>query len=196
MTSDSLQAEKAALRRQMRQRLRALPPEQARAESWQACLSLLGLTAFQEAACILAYMALPGECDPALAVEAARSMGKTVAFPRCEEGGELRLWVPSCPEDLQPGRYGIWEPIPAKSRPLQPQLVDVVIVPGLAFDEAGGRLGRGAGCYDRLLKGIEATKAGFAFSCQLVPQVPVQGQDVGMDALAMPGKLLKYATEL
>lgn len=67
---------------------------------------------------------------------------------------------------------------------------------GLAFDAAGRRLGRGVGYYDRLLKGMRATKVGFAFSCQLLPAVPVWGQDVGMDALALPGKILKYATEL
>lgn len=60
MTSDSLQEEKAALRRQMRRQLRALPPEQARAESRLASLSLLDMPAFQAAGCILAYMAMPG----------------------------------------------------------------------------------------------------------------------------------------
>ena len=101
MTSDSLQEEKAALRRQMRRQLRALPPEQARAESQLASLSLLDMPAFQAAGCILAYMAMPGECDPSLAVEAAREAGKTVAFPRCEAGGKLSLWVPAGLEDLE-----------------------------------------------------------------------------------------------
>lgn len=196
MTSDSLQEEKAALRRQMRRQLRALPPEQARAESQLASLSLLDMPAFQAAGCILAYMAMPGECDPSLAVEAARGAGKTVAFPRCEAGGKLSLWVPAGLEDLEIGRYGIWEPAPVRCKPLQPGQVEFAIVPGLAFDAAGRRLGRGVGYYDRLLKGMRATKVGFAFSCQLLPAVPVWGQDVGMDALALPGKILKYATEL
>lgn len=137
-----------------------------------------------------------GECDPSLAVEAARGAGKTVAFPRCEAGGKLSLWVPAGLEDLEIGRYGIWEPAPARCKPLQPGQVEFAIVPGLAFDAAGRRLGRGVGYYDRLLKGMRATKVGFAFSCQLLPAVPVWGQDVGMDALALPGKILKYATEL
>ena len=186
MTSDSLQEEKAALRRQMRQKLRALSPEQARAESRLASLALLDMPAFQAAGCVLAYMAMPGECDPSLAVEAAR----------CEAGGKLSLWVPAGLEDLEIGRYGIWEPAPARCKPLQPGQVEFAIVPGLAFDAAGRRLGRGVGYYDRLLKGMRATKVGFAFSCQLLPAVPVWGQDVGMDALALPGKILKYATEL
>lgn len=196
MTSDSLRAEKAALRRRMRQRLLTLPPEQARAESRQASRSLLDMPAFQAADCILAYMALPGECDPAFAVEAARAAGKTVAFPRCEEAGTLSLWAPAGPADLEMGHYGIWEPVPARCRPVQPRQVDLAIVPGLAFDGAGGRLGRGAGYYDRLLKGMRAVKVGFAFSCQVLPAVPVWVQDVGMDALALPEKLAKYATEL
>mgnify|MGYP001538286374 FL=1 len=161
-----------------------------------ASLSLLDMPAFQAAGCILAYMAMPGECDPSLAVEAARGAGKTVAFPRCEAGGKLSLWVPAGLEDLEIGRYGIWEPAPARCKPLQPGQVEFAIVPGLAFDAAGRRLGRGVGYYDRLLKGMRATKVGFAFSCQLLPAVPVWGQDVGMDALALPGKILKYATEL
>ena len=119
MTSDSLQEEKAALRRQMRRQLRALPPEQARAESQLASRSLLDMPAFQAAGCILAYMAMPGECDPSLAVEAARGAGKTVAFPRCEAGGKLSLWVPAGLEDLEIGRYGIWEPAPARCKPLE-----------------------------------------------------------------------------
>lgn len=196
MTNDSLRAEKAALRRRMRQRLLALPPEQARAESRQASRSLLDMPAFQAAGCILAYMALPGECDPAFAVEAARAAGKTVAFPRCEEGRAMSLWTPAGPADLEMGHYGIWEPVPARCRPVQPRQVDLVIVPGLAFDGVGGRLGRGAGYYDRLLKGMRAVKVGFAFSCQVLPAVPVWVQDVGMDALALPEKLAKYATEL
>lgn len=196
MTSDSLQEEKTALRRRMRQRLRALPSEQAREESRLACLSLLGLPAFQAAACILAYMALPGECDPALAVEAAQAAGKTVAFPRCEEGGRLSLWAPAGPADMEMGHYGIWEPVPARCKPVQPWQVALAIVPGLAFDGAGGRLGRGVGYYDRLLKGMRAMKVGFAFSCQLLPAVPVWVQDVPVDALALPGKMLEYATEL
>lgn len=189
MTQDSLQAQKAALRRAMRERLKALSPAERAAQSAGACETLCGLGEFQEAGLILAYRALAHECDPAGAIEAALAQGKTVAYPLCGPGYSLRLLVPVEPGAFQRGSYGIWEPIVEKCREVAPGALDFIILPGLAFDRACNRLGQGAGYYDRLLPNTKAFLAGLGMDMQLVPKVPVGPLDAPLHAVAVPGGL-------
>ena len=79
----SIKEEKAALRREIKQRIRALSKENIKSQSISACKLAAGLIAFKNARTILSYRALPGECDPAELVKAAASMGKNVAYPVC-----------------------------------------------------------------------------------------------------------------
>ncbi len=74
---------------------------------------------------------------------------------------------------------------PRDGRPLVPRLIDLVIVPGLAFDTAGNRLGRGGGYYDRFLRRLRrsATTVGLAFDAQIVDAVPADDRDFGMDII-------------
>jgi len=80
---------------------------------------------------------------------------------------------------LRPGRMGILEPAPAQWA--EPAAVGAVLVPGVAFDRSGGRLGRGGGYYDRLLRGLRAVKVGVAFEAQLVGVVPAGPTDQRVD---------------
>ena len=91
----SIKEEKAALRREIKQRIRALSKEDIKSQSISACKLATGLIAFKNARTILSYRALPGECDPAELVKAAASMGKNVAYPVCSGDGGLELYIPS-----------------------------------------------------------------------------------------------------
>ena len=91
----SIKEEKAALRREIKQRIRALSKEDIKSQSISACKLAAGLIAFKNARTILSYRALPGECDPAELVKAAASMGKNVAYPVCSGDGGLELYIPS-----------------------------------------------------------------------------------------------------
>ncbi len=117
----------------------------------------------------------------ALAAWAVRE-GRTLLWPRVE--GRDMAFVPCRPEALVPARFGIRTPpagLPAV--PLEPG--DVVLVPGLAFDRRGGRLGRGGGHYDRALdaapEGVIFVGLGYAFQC--VDEVPMEARDRRMHAL-------------
>lgn len=182
---------KAAIRKQMLVRLQKLTPQEAAEQSRQACQGAYALPSFQSARVILAYRALPGECDPAYAVSWALEKGKTVAFPRCGEGHKLQLFVPLREEAFQRGAYGIWEPIPAYCEEIGPQELDFILAPGLAFDAGCRRLGRGGGYYDRLLCETKAFCLGLGFTCQLIPLVPEGDLDQPMDAVSIPGILYK-----
>jgi 5-formyltetrahydrofolate cyclo-ligase len=82
---------------------------------------------------------------------------------------------------LEKGPYGVPEPV--EHQYLRLRDVDLVVVPGLAFDKQGGRLGRGKGCYDRFLKRLPADTAtiGLAFDFQILPSVPAAAHDVNVD---------------
>ena len=95
------------------------------------------------------------------------------------------MYVPQDETAFIRGNYGIYEPDPARSQQVPEQQIDFIVVPGLAFDRLGGRLGRGAGYYDRLLSRTSAFKAGFAFVEQLVQTVPMEPFDVKMDCVAV-----------
>jgi 5-formyltetrahydrofolate cyclo-ligase len=108
--------------------------------------------------------------------ERARGLGRHVLWPRIEAG---RIVFAPCSgwEDLVPGRYGV--PAPPEAFRAEPLASDaLVLVPGVAFDEQGHRLGRGGGYYDRVLSGAGgATPVGVAFDCQIVEEVPVEPHD-------------------
>ncbi len=174
---------KQALRAAMRAQCRALPATARKTFSRAACERLMGLPAFATASCILAYKAMPHECDLQWMVSMAVSLKKRVAFPVCGDAYTLDLWAPETPDAFVRGKYGIWEPDPARAERVENEALDMIVVPGVAFDAACARLGQGAGYYDRLLGRACAAKIGVCFPLQIVPEVPVDAHDITLDAV-------------
>jgi 5-formyltetrahydrofolate cyclo-ligase len=93
--------------------------------------------------------------------------------------------------ELIPGPLGILEPSPEAPRP-DVSAIDVVLVPGIAFDERGVRAGFGGGFYDRLLPLVaEAVRVGVAYDEQITPQVPLEAHDVVMDIVVTPRRTMR-----
>jgi 5-formyltetrahydrofolate cyclo-ligase len=186
-----LAARKRALRQQCVGRLRARPPTEAEA---RAATRLVAATPeFRGATRIALYAALRDELSTRPLEAAARADGKRVALPRILPGGRLELvWVDSF-EELRPGRYGVPEP-PDGGTTVSLAELDVVIVPGVAFDREGGRLGRGGGYYDRALAarvGRRPFVVGFAQSTQVVDRVPREEFDQPVDAVVTERELIR-----
>jgi 5-formyltetrahydrofolate cyclo-ligase len=168
----------------MAARCRAVPRDLAEAAGRQVAARLAGCPAFLAARRIAFYAALPDELPTRLAFDAALERGCCVLFPALE--GERRLvfrpverW-----EDLRPGRYGVPEP-PKQGPAVRPAKGDLVLVPGVAFDAEGHRLGRGRGCYDAAFPpGASAPLLyGVGFEFQVVDAVPHGSHDRRMDAI-------------
>ena len=151
-----------------------------------ACGHLSALASYRAAATVLWYVNMPAELATVRAIEAALGEGKQVVVPWCD-GEELGLWRLVSMDELEPGTWGIPEPPPARrddsERRIVPAAVDFVVVPGLAFDARGRRLGHGKGYYDRLLPRTRAVRAGLCFDAQVFPQVPAGPRDALMDWL-------------
>jgi len=140
---------------------------------------------------VLAYAPTADEVDVAPLVESLRARGARVAYPRVCAPGELTLhWAG--PEDLTPGYCGILEP-PADASPVPPAEIDVVLVPGVAFDASCCRLGHGGGFYDRLLPRLapDALIIGIAFDEQIVDPLPREEHDILMDVIVTPTRVLR-----
>jgi 5-formyltetrahydrofolate cyclo-ligase len=142
---------------------------------------------------VLAYAATPEELDPSVLVRSLRESGVLVAFPRVCGPCELALhWAEI--DDLRPGYCGLLEP-GADAVEADPNEIDLVLVPGVAFDEHCHRLGMGGGFYDRLLAALPpgTTKIGLAFDEQIVDAVPREEHDVVLDAVVTPTRVLRPA---
>jgi 5-formyltetrahydrofolate cyclo-ligase len=181
---NDLRAAKAALRRRARALLREITPEQRRIGSAAASARLAAEPFWRKAQAVLVFLSMPSEIDTAGLVRAALADGKRLAVPRCDSAGVMSAVVIRSLDGLAPGTLGILEP-PAGAPALPPSELDVVVAPGLAFDAAGRRIGRGAGYYDRFLAtpGVRAFVCGFGFERQVVPRVPVGTLDRPLDAL-------------
>ena len=173
---------KAELRRRMRALLAVMPAAEAERQAELASKRLAEWPAYRGAGCVLLYAALPGELDTGPMIARVLADGKRLLLPRCEEGGEMRAVRVEDPHALRPGRFRIREPsgaLPAAD----PQSIDLILTPGLAFDEEGARLGRGKGFFDRFLLGARALVAGVAYLEQILPAFPAgvrEAHDVRM----------------
>lgn len=177
-------ARKKALRMQMKQAKAALSPQQMQQEAQEVFAQLRTLPCIKNAHTLLLYWSLPDELPTHQVVE-AWAQCKRVLLPRVV-GNHLHLHLFEGSHTLVPvPPYGILEPI--HSPRISPHEVDGVVMPGVAFDKQGHRLGRGRGFYDRLLPHMpHAVCVGVGLACQLVESVPVETHDVPLTWVVTP----------
>lgn len=129
---------------------------------------------------VMLYSALPDEVPTQALMDELVAQGKTVVLPCVVNDTDVELRRYTCPQDLQEGAFGILEPT---GEPFTDyEAIDVAIVPGMAFDAEGHRLGRGKGYYDRFFARVPYIyKIGLCFSWQIVDHVPYGEHDILMD---------------
>lgn len=176
--------QKNAVRAMMRQLLERLDPAERANRSRSIVAQLTAMPAWQSARRVLVFAPLPVEPDIDLLWTSGALDGKECAYPRVE-GMAMRLYYVHGLSELEPTRWGLREPTKLAAREADIADFDLVLVPGLAFDAQGGRLGRGGGFYDKLLAGRnkKATLVGVCFAAQRVEQLPLAPHDVLMDTV-------------
>ena len=192
--SAPLDSAKAGLRQQVRARLAALTPPQREAASLQINARLRQQAIWSSAGSILFFAPMPAEPDIWPLLEEALLAGKTVALPRfsLETQSYIACVVQNPQTDLRSGQFRIREPgLSCPEFPLN--RLDLVLVPGVAFQSDGCRLGRGKGYYDRLLAAVRGTKCGVAFDEQIVGAIPVGPLDIRVNCIVTPTRWVEVA---
>jgi 5-formyltetrahydrofolate cyclo-ligase len=179
--------EKSRLRKEISAKIKATAPEKRKMDSEKLCANLRQQSFFQTAASILFFAPLPEEPDLWPLLNEVLATKKLVALPCFDSENEA--YVPRRVDDIHveivSGKFGIREPAPTCiAIPLRD--LDLVLVPGVAFDTRGHRLGRGKGFYDRLLQNFTGKKIGIAFDEQIVEAVPKEENDVQVDLIVTP----------
>jgi len=147
-------------------------------------VKVLGMTEFQRARNIMAYMPLRHEVDTRAVLVKLLALKKKLFLPAVNrEREEIAIFqVKNLTRDLTPGSYGILEPRPGRCVPGRPSDLDLVLVPGLGFDRKGGRLGHGKGYFDKFLRKVKrAKKIGIAFKEQILEKIPLEKHDQRVD---------------
>lgn len=184
---------KPELRAEARERLRGLREAERASASAAIARRLWSLPEVASARTLLLFASLRGEVDTdPIAREAARR-GLTLVYPRClAVSRSMDLHLVAGTDELTGGSYGIREPLPSCPR-VDVEGVDVALVPGLAWDRGGTRMGRGAGYYDRLFQREEwrGFRCGLFFAVQEFPVLPHDSWDAPLDAVVTERELVR-----
>ncbi|HWG89931.1 MAG TPA: 5-formyltetrahydrofolate cyclo-ligase [Candidatus Thermoplasmatota archaeon] len=176
---------KTLLRKEALARRRAIPERDRRAHGAAIARHVLELPDYVEAGTVAAYVSIGSEVPTEHLLAQILRDGKALAVPVTDPARtEIELHLLTELAHLVPGAHDIPEPALAHRKPLDPASVDLLLVPGVAFDLQGHRLGYGKGYYDRLLRRApRALKVGLAFETQVVPRIPFEDHDVQLDLL-------------
>src|SRR5262245_54938021 len=153
---------------------------------------VLGFAPYRSARIVAFYSSIGNEVTTTAIAEDAFKTGKAVLYPRIVGRGRLELIRVQSREDLRPGRQEILEPYAGRAMSKEELEGALIFVPGVAFDLAGGRLGRGMGAYDRLLEetGAESRFVALAYEFQIVPEVPTDAGDRNVDYIVTERRIV------
>ena len=182
-TSMSIRLTKEILRSKILLRIKIHKEEERKRKSRIIGKKLFKNRIFKKAKVIMFYFSFGGEVSTKEMIKAAKKLGKIIAVPVCKNACN-RIMKPcllTSGTRLEKGPYGVREPV--EHDPIDIKNLDLVIVPGLAFDKKGNRLGRGKGYYDMFLKELSPTTSsiGLAYDFQSLPLVPTTKMDVSVD---------------
>lgn len=183
---DLIREQKRRLRQTALERRRSLPDRQERSlRIWER---IFRIPEFHQAQTIACYVALPEEVQTEIGLRRILEEGKRLVVPYCR-GSDLELCRIFSLDEISPGHWGIGEPKEElrqdPARKVVAEEVDLFLVPGVAFDRQGGRLGFGKGYFDRLLRRARqsACRVGICFACQLFDKLPQLPHDIRMNIL-------------
>lgn len=185
---------KQSLRLSLRAKLQDMTSSERTETSMRLCDRLRRQRVFGQARCILFYAPMLDEPDIWPLFVEAQSQDRIVSLPRhdAEHGLYEACQVHDADRDLRSGKFGILEPAP--HCPVVPlNRLDFILVPGLGFAFDGARLGRGKGCYDRLLAQVPGCKCGVGFDCQVGIEIPTEPHDVRLDCILSPSRWREVA---
>lgn len=184
------QRAKLALRNQMRTVRGALPKSACDARSAEISKRLFALAELESAVTVLAFSSIRNEVRTRPSMEAAWNAGKRVALPRVVGDG-LSLHLIDRETVLVDGAFSVPEP-PAQAARLEPDDIDFALVPALAVDPRGYRIGFGGGYYDRLIpRLVNACTCAVAYDFQLISEVPELPFDVAVDVVVTDERLIR-----
>jgi 5-formyltetrahydrofolate cyclo-ligase len=188
--------DKAALRKAVLARRAGLDPEEVRRTSLEVAALVESLEPWRAAREVLVYFAFKGEVDTAALLEGLWKRGVRVLAPRCHssQAGVLDIACVTCLSELVPGAYGILEPHPGRCPPLEYCAPDAALIPAVAFDRRGGRLGFGQGYYDRLLAGpgfADTYLIGLAHPFQVLDVLPLDPWDRPVHAVVTDEEIIR-----
>ncbi|RMF63913.1 MAG: 5-formyltetrahydrofolate cyclo-ligase, partial [Calditrichaeota bacterium] len=176
--------QKKQIRAQIERKRRRLSPEEVEAKSRRVLSHLKTLPAFQQARTVHTYVAWRNEVDTHALIRELLQTGRRVIVPIVDtQTHSLHHAEISSFDELEPGTFGILEPPLQNSRPLDPDTLDLVIVPGVAFDPHGNRVGFGGGYYDQFLAHVRAPKIALAYRFQIVDRIPTRNEDQRVDII-------------
>jgi 5-formyltetrahydrofolate cyclo-ligase len=185
---NDLQIEKKAARVSVLNARDAMPPDQRARESMKLCEAIITSTPYQRAKTVLAYASFGSEFDTSFLLERVLTDKKNLIMPRVDkETHQLKLHRVQHLDELVAGQWGIREPR-VEAKIAMPNEIDFILVPGVAFDSAGFRIGYGKGFYDKLLFSVNpaSTRLSAAFDCQIIDAVPNETHDQRVDIIITP----------
>ena len=180
---------KDSLRKQVAEARDGLTPEERQAKGLEIENRLFRLSEFTRSSRILFFASFRSEVNTIPMIRRALAEGKRVVLPKVK-GNNLELFeIKDCEKDVSPGAWGI--PEPHEHNRVALDAVDLLIVPGLVFDEHGNRLGYGAGFYDKLLASCTKPTVALAFETQIVSEVPAAKHDIRIKKIVTEKRVIE-----
>ncbi|MGZ4104142.1 MAG: 5-formyltetrahydrofolate cyclo-ligase [Actinomycetota bacterium] len=183
---------KATIRRLVLSRRGRLDPADRAVRGAALIERLMALPEVAEADPVLAFVSISSEVPTAMLLDAVLRAGKRLLLPYVADDGALRAAAISSLDELEPGFRGI--PEPRARLPIAPDTAGVIVVPGVAFDESGNRLGYGGGFYDVFLRAAgRVPRVGICFEVQVVDHIPHEDHDEPVDIVVTEQRVFRRA---
>ncbi|MBQ9757737.1 MAG: 5-formyltetrahydrofolate cyclo-ligase [Clostridia bacterium] len=171
---------KAEIRKINKEKRAAMKDAEVKEKSLAIAKTFLDSGIYKNAKTIMVYMPLGNEVDTKEIIASAFSDGKRIVVPVTDaETGEMIASEIRENTAFEKGAFSVFEPV--EKAEIDPQQIDAVLVPGIAFDKKGGRIGFGKGCYDRFLKKTKALRIGLCYAFQLCDEIDEESHDIKMD---------------
>jgi 5-formyltetrahydrofolate cyclo-ligase len=183
-------ADKAKCRQWLKKRRQEVFDQEGPEKSAIIAKRVIDLCREEKYRCVMCYISFGSEVDTLEILEKLWLLGKTVCVPKCLSGGRMEAVAIASREDLLPGKYGILEPRDCHLT-VAPSEIDLCLVPGLGFSEEGGRIGFGAGFYDRFLSNVSGLNVGITFDEMVSVSIPQEGFDQRVDLIITDKRVIE-----
>ena len=191
---DEIREKKVVIRNEMVKKIEGFSESERENKTTQIEERLFDFANFVESRIPLLYLNLPAEVPTENIIRRCFSQNKVVILPVFAKDRKTvsLLKVDDFDKDLRPGPRGVLEPDPERCKKVPIDRVDIAIIPGIAFDEKGGRIGHGYGYYDWLIPELSPTtrKVALAFEEQIIPQIPMESHDKFVDIIVSDQRII------